>query len=215
MKLTWLFGGLLAATVAGTAQAGAPSSMLTFDGSICSGGPCSSGSRIDVSYGDITGVLDVQYNREITLSQTDARLSWWDWSYSDLYGVAWGSSGDATGTAEIFLKPADGYQVTLHSFELGSWPRTTRDTQVTLLSGAGATLMSSTPLTISGATHTDVLAGITSADGIRIQWGPSAYNVGIDNIAFDVTPIPEPETYALMAMGLGMIGWSVARRRKG
>ncbi|MGH8667569.1 MAG: PEP-CTERM sorting domain-containing protein [Burkholderiales bacterium] len=28
------------------------------------------------------------------------------------------------------------------------------------------------------------------------------------------TPIPEPETYALMFAGLGLVGWVASRRRK-
>lgn len=28
------------------------------------------------------------------------------------------------------------------------------------------------------------------------------------------TPVPEPETYAMMVLGLGMIGWSIRSRRK-
>ncbi len=32
--------------------------------------------------------------------------------------------------------------------------------------------------------------------------------------AFSITPVPEPETYAMMLAGLGLMGW-VARRRKG
>lgn len=30
----------------------------------------------------------------------------------------------------------------------------------------------------------------------------------------EVTPVPEPETYALMLAGLGLVGWAAARRRK-
>jgi hypothetical protein len=36
--------------------------------------------------------------------------------------------------------------------------------------------------------------------------------VGIDNISLSVTPVPEPETYALLLAGLGLMGF-VARRR--
>jgi hypothetical protein len=36
---------------------------------------------------------------------------------------------------------------------------------------------------------------------------------GIDNVSLTVTPVPEPETYALMLAGLGLLGFA-ARRRK-
>ncbi|MEO6746456.1 MAG: FxDxF family PEP-CTERM protein, partial [Caldimonas sp.] len=32
---------------------------------------------------------------------------------------------------------------------------------------------------------------------------------------FSITPIPEPETYALMMAGLGVMGFVARRRRKG
>jgi hypothetical protein len=48
---------------------------------------------------------------------------------------------------------------------------------------------------------------------VRIDWANSAYNVGIDNVHFEVAAVPEPETYAMMMAGLAMIG-VVARRRK-
>jgi len=34
-----------------------------------------------------------------------------------------------------------------------------------------------------------------------------------DNHAFIAAPVPEPEIYAMMAVGMGMMGW-VARRKK-
>jgi autotransporter-associated beta strand protein len=36
---------------------------------------------------------------------------------------------------------------------------------------------------------------------------------GADGVALSVTAVPEPETYALMLMGLGVVGW-MSRRRK-
>ena len=41
-----------------------------------------------------------------------------------------------------------------------------------------------------------VTSGISSAASIRIGFGPNAYNVGINNINFSVTPVPEPESHA-------------------
>ncbi|MCW5623408.1 MAG: PEP-CTERM sorting domain-containing protein [Burkholderiales bacterium] len=36
----------------------------------------------------------------------------------------------------------------------------------------------------------------------------------MDNLRVSVNPVPEPETYALMAAGLGILGWRAARRRR-
>ena len=36
---------------------------------------------------------------------------------------------------------------------------------------------------------------------------------GIDNVSLTVTPVPEPETYALMMAGLGLVGFAVRRRQ--
>lgn len=36
-----------------------------------------------------------------------------------------------------------------------------------------------------------------------------------DTSAFTITPVPEPETYALMLAGLGLVGWAARRRSNG
>lgn len=37
--------------------------------------------------------------------------------------------------------------------------------------------------------------------------------LGIDNLSVQVTAVPEPATMALMAAGLGVVGWAAKRRR--
>ena len=48
--------------------------------------------------------------------------------------------------------------------------------------------------------------GISMADALRLQ------RVASDQLGFSA-PVPEPETYALMLAGLGLVGWAAARRR--
>lgn len=212
---TTLTAALLGLALQGfAAGASAITTTLTFDGDICEGGTaCGNYALIDDSYGDIAGVVDIQYDRR-TDQEGEPRLSFWDTAYSDLLNVAWGSDNDSSGTAEIFIKPLDGNPVTLKSFDLGSWPNTDRSTQFTILDGNGNLLMSSGAITVLGAVHSHFDINLASVSGIRIQWGPAAYNVGIDNIAFEVTAVPEPQEYALLLAGLGLVGWAARRRNR-
>ena len=56
------------------------------------------------------------------------------------------------------------------------------------------------------------------ADGIILRWGPNGYDVGLDNIRFDVraidsgSAVPEPATWAMMIAGFGLVGAAMRRR---
>jgi len=73
--------------------------------------------------------------------------------------------------------------------------------------------------TITGATTTSFL-GFVSTGTLSSLTVTSVQPVSgflwptVDNLTLAVTPVPEPETYALMLGGLGALAW-VARRRRG
>lgn len=187
--------------------------VLTFDGDICEANPCSNGALIRNDYGD-TASVDVIY-RNIAPNGLENRLLFWFEGYSDLNRVAWTSGGDAASIAEIFLKPlfADA-TVTLNSFDLGSFFGS-RTTSYRILDGDENLLFSSDVFTVDGLIHSHLDVGLSSASGIRLQWGPSAFNVGIDNVNFTVrretNEVPGPALSGLMVLALGML---LARRRE-
>lgn len=214
-KLLGLLSMVAVATLWGTS---AYATLLTFDGNICNGGnPCSNGSPIDQSYGDILGQLDVVYNSRDGNGNTNMSLpflSGWDEEYSDLQHVAFANGGTV---GEVALFPLAGFQVTLNSFDLGAWPNASRDSQVTIYDSTFNTLTSSGPITIDGTVHSQFLPNLTNTNGLILQWGPDAFNVGIDNINFTVQPIsaavPEPTTWLLLSLGL-VGAWANQQRNR-
>ncbi|UJP03953.1 MAG: FxDxF family PEP-CTERM protein [Nitrosomonas sp.] len=144
-------------------------------------------------------------------------LDFWATGYGDLTNVAFSVvSGDHF--AEITLVPEPGWAIRLNSFDIGGYNVSDHpNSQVRILDGTSNTvLIDYSPLTIlgSGGTHSSFTPGLTYNGPLSIRFGYNDWNVGIDNINFDqVTAVPEPETYAMLLAGLGLIGF-MARRRK-
>lgn len=63
-----------------------------------------------------------------------------------------------------------------------------------------------------GMTGTDVFhIGISfDTHGMEV---PDSQAMSMDNFSLTIQPVPEPETYALMLAGLGLVGWVVQRRK--
>jgi len=203
----------------GTAMLSTPAraDVLTFPANVCTGlAVCFDGSFIDASYGDVAGVVDVSYHNLQGGTQL-TQLRYWNTDYNDLQGVAWTDGGDSDSRAEIFIQPLNGEAVTLHGFDLGAWFDSQLPSRFTILDGALNVLFESGPLTIGiqpDNLHNHFsFVNLSSSDGIRIQWGPSAFNVGIDNVEFTVgaATVPLPPAAALLGGGLLAL---LGRRRR-
>jgi hypothetical protein len=146
-------------------------------------------------------------------------LEFWNNGYGDLTKVAFASSNGYA--AEVAINAQAGYAVRLISFDMAGWPTTDRtNTHLRLLDAAGATLLNyaaAGPVAIqgdaNGPQHSTFAPNLVSAGSIRIQWG-NDWNVGIDNIQFQVVPIPEPPAWILLALGGTAGAWWLRRRRR-
>lgn len=204
-----------ALVVAGSAQAAEYT--LTFDqaASCAQVAVCGDGSRLSQANGDVSGVVDVTYI-DVNNPTSDS-LPWWNLFYNDLQGVVWANGSDAASHARIEIKSLNGGAVTLHAMDFGAYSSTTRFTNIVVSALGGGTPL----FTYAGNvgqlpanTHTSFSPDVTAAGGIAIDWYDSAYNVGIDNVRFSVTPVPEPQTLAMLLAGLGIVAAASRRRTR-
>jgi hypothetical protein len=178
---------------------------------------CANGSFISQSYGDVAGLVDVDYSAPRQLAATSLR--WWDTGYNNLRGVAWADSSDANSLARIAIKAVDTTAtVTLQSFDLGAYINSTRPTTVNVYAiGGGTPLYTFAGSVGNGSVSANSFTpNISVVGGLWLEWADSAYNVGIDNIQYTVsavTPVPEPETVVLMLAGLAGLSLVVRRRK--
>lgn len=182
---------------------------------------CNGYGYLNQSYGDIAGVVDVVYGQPRI--DGNPSLHWWPDSYSNLYGVAWADSGDTNSKGVIDILPLAGGRVVLDSFDLGVSDSAPLPTHLQVIDLATNSVLYSFDGNVGAfpanlATNFSFGAGLASTGGLRIQWADSAYDVGIDNIAYrlagqrDVVAIPEPQTWMLMLAGLVATGVLLRRR---
>jgi hypothetical protein len=203
---------VLSAFALSAAALGAQAVTLDFSGSICADSPdgvgafaaCGNGRAINQAYGDSPGV-DFSFRADDVGSNS---MAYWFDGYSGLFDVAYGN------VPVITLAALNGEIVTLQSFQLGAWPFVSRTSQVTVTElVTGNVLRNTGNITIDGSVPSTFSINASSANGFQIVFGPDGFNVGIDNIVYSTSPIPEPGTWALMALGLAGVG-SMVRRRK-
>ena len=172
-----------------------------------------SGGWISQTYGDVAGLVDVNYSYFAPGSTTStSSLQTYVHGYDDLEYVAWLGSSGGGDRAQVSLASVGGSQVTLSSFDLGIWGggRGVSET-VTVYEIGNATPVFTQVFSENLNLHHTFTLGLKSTSGFVIEW-TSPWYVAIDNIDSSAAPIPEPGTWALMLTGLFAIGAAVRRR---
>lgn len=192
----------------------AQSAVLDFNGNICGNGSqaCGNGTTISQSYGDAANV-DVIWDSNLSAAGNQD-FFWWGPDYSGQNNVGYNTNGQV---GEIFLKPTAGFQITLNSLDIGSWLSVNRTSQVSIFDGAtNAQLFSSGQITFNSL-QLFTFNSLSSANGLKINLGPDAFNTGIDNINFtvsriDVNAVPVPA--AAWLFGSALFGFFGLRKRQ-
>lgn len=183
--------------------------VLDFSGACGGAMACSIGqdygddAKVDISYRTVDAASGATLENFLRFAET---------GFGDLEGAAFGADGDDV-YAEITFAAADGYLLSLQSFDFAGLAVRTRanfelyDPDGSLLAAIGYR----TPAGHGTASFED-----DYRSAVVLRWKPSS-TVAIDNIGFDVkavtSAVPEPATWALMIGGFGLAGAALRRRR--
>lgn len=177
--------------------------------------PVGSPGWISQTYGDVAGLVDASYRYFNSSNNFVASLQTWQTGYDELVFVAWFGSQSGGDRAEVELASVGGSVVTLSSFSLGSWAGAAgKEETVTVREIGGGVIFSQTLMLGVNNLSSSFAINASSTSGFIIGW-TSPWWTAIDNINSSAAPapIPEPGSWALMALGLAAVG-ALARRRK-
>ena len=147
----------------------------------------------------------VQPGESVLITESDATVFRTNWHLPSSVKVLGGYTNNLGRADEINL--FDGSGVLVDRLTYGD----------TLLPGTIRTQTAGgTPVSLAALTAQTVQAGQWVLSATTDVYGSTAANTGdVGNPGlFTLAPVPEPETYALMLAGLGLIG-AIARRRSG
>lgn len=183
------------------------------------------GAAIDPSYGDtdLVNVGSGLYAGFLTTRKANEPVIFYDQFNGEGYGegapsgVAISSVDGAAGEFSFDAKKA-GYEITLESFDVASYPNGDDD-----ITGGFAVLdgdmnvLWSLQQAVGGAVET-VTVNAAATDRLLFRWGTS-FNIGVDNIVFSlretggVSDVPLPPAGALLIAALGGAGFWLTLRR--
>ena len=219
MKARHLLSAAMVAMGMGFGAAQAATYTLDFSGNICGASgdlACANNSSIASNYGSLDGLLDVSYKTIFTATNQVDRdhLFYWESGYSDLIGAAWAGTGRDSHYVEITFAPSTGHIVTLDSVDFGDYLNNNSGSSVVVLDAVTREELWDGHGFDSGPQASHLIADVSSANGLILQWRADTYYVGIDNIRYSVTAVPEPESLALAAAGLLVTGLAARRQRR-
>lgn len=201
------------------ASLNAHATKLTFDGPLVIGttSATSYGDRVTVAGPGVT--LDGGATPNIVLNFVPLPVSGqvnfevYSSGYSGL-GYALGDNAyNVPGYVELIAD--DGWDVVLEGFQLGAWSTSSYpNSQVRIVDTAGTTYFDSGLFTFPGNTvYSYPAAPIRSSAPLRVYISDFG-DLGLDNFQFSqIATIPEAETYAMLMAGLGLVGFSLRRRK--
>lgn len=187
---------------------------IDFENTGCRTGS-SSFCEIPDTYGD-TFAVEVSYaSVNIRTGERIPVLYRYGVGYGDLQGVVFGGRNRSEYASEIRLEAKSGFELSLLDFDFASFAGRSPTTPFVIQDLAGTVISEGTRST-AWPTHGNYVVNGQFGSGFIIRWGPDGYEVGLDNIRYDVSAlsgaVPEPTTWAMLILGFGLVGSQMRRR---
>ncbi|MDD4943836.1 FxDxF family PEP-CTERM protein [Rhodoferax sp.] len=127
-----------------------------------------------------------------------------------------GDAGDGYKFSDFYTfnltDPLAGYASLVSNWKITSWSAVLNGVHLNLTPGSYAGTLSGAASFYTGM-NTLVITGVTAGPG-GPQWGngTGTYNMSLGGSA--VAAVPEPETFAMLLAGLGLVGFATRRRER-